>query len=949
MTVRTRALGVGLLVTAILAANLARGQAARGDQEQQPLDQAIPLDPAITAGRFENGLQYFIRANTEPARRAELRLVVNVGSIVEADDQQGLAHFVEHMAFNGTANFPKQALVAFMESIGMRFGPSVNAYTSFDETVYMLQIPTDRTDVIETSFQILEDWAHLVTFDGDEIDKERGVIIEEWRLRRGAAARMQDQQFPILLRGSQYADRLPIGKTDILESFPHDRLRAFYRDWYRPDLMAVIAVGDFDPATIEALMRKHFASIPKPEAARPRPSYPVPDHDETLFAIATDPEAPGTSVSVYSKLDTRDQSTYAAYRQSLVEGLFAGMLSQRLSEIAQKPDAPFMGAGTSRGQFVRTKEGVVLTALAKDGQIPAALASAFREAERVTRFGFTAGELDRQKTAVLRSFERAAAERRNQPSAQLAAEYVRHYLQGEPVPGIDLEHELAGRFVPEITLEEVNALARGWLPSANRVLMVSAPERAGTPVPTEAELSAVMAAVSSEDITAYVDAVDDAPLVDPLPEPGRVVDVRPANEFGISEWRLSNGIRVVLMPTTFRDDEIVFRAFSPGGTSLAPDEGFIAARTASLVIGAGTSGLGEWRALDLRKKLTGKVARVSASIGELEETLSGSASKRDLETMFQLVYLTFTEPRADAEIFKVLTEQNRMMLANQMNTPGYAFSVALASAVSQDHPRARPISVEDIDRMDLDASLAFYEDRFSDAGDFTFIFAGSFDLPTMRPLIERYLASLPATGRTESWRDVGVHFPDGIVTRRVEKGLEPQSRAAIVFSGPFENTRTERNAIRAMASILEVRLRETLREDLGGTYSVGAGASYERIPRSEYTVSINFGSAPERSDALVERVFSEIERLRADGPTAQEVQDAIEALVRAFETNIEQNGFLVSQLYFRYRDEMDVAGLFRAADDYRRITAAEIQAAAQTYLTTDRYVKVQLFPEGGTR
>ncbi len=945
MTVRIRTLAGALLVALVATGSLVAREpvGAPAQATAQPLDRPIPLDPSITTGTFDNGLRYFIRANGEPSGRAELRLVVNVGSIVEADDQLGLAHFVEHMAFNGTANFPKQELVAFMESIGMRFGPSVNAYTSFDETVYMLQIPTDTPKVLETSFQILEDWAHNVTMAGDEIDKERGVIIEEWRLGRGASARMQDEQFPVLLKGSQYAERLPIGKTDILETFPHERLRAFYRDWYRPDLMAVVAVGDFEPAAIERLVTRHFGSIPKAEKPVPRPAFGVPGHDETLFTIASDPEAPATTVAVYSKFDARDQSTYGAYRESLVEGLFSGMLSARFSELAQKPEAPFMGAGTSRGQFVRTAEGVVLSALAKEGQVPATLAALFREAERVTRFGFTQTELDRQKTNVLRSFERAVTERRNQPSAQLAAEYIRHYLQGEPVPGIELENELAGRFLPEVTLEEVNALARDWLPSANRVVMVSTPERPDVVVPTEAELAEVLATVSREPIAAYVDTAADEPLIDPVPEPGRVTAAVPANEFGITEWTLSNGVKVVLMPTAFKDDEVVFRAFSPGGTSLASDEAFVAARTASVVVGAG--GLGSFGPIDLRKKLTGTVARVSASIGSLEETLSGSASKKDLETMFQLVYLTFTQPRADEQMFEVITQQNRAMLTNQLNTPGYAFSVALTSALTQDHPRARPLAPEDIDRMNLEASLAFYRDRFADAGDFTFIFAGSFELDAIKPLVERYVASLPAAGRTETWRDPGITPPDGIVTRRVEKGLEPQSQAAIVFSGPFEYTTVERNAIRAMASILQTRLRETLREDLGGTYSVGAAASYDRIPRSEYSVSINFGSAPDRNDALVDRVFAEISRLKAEGPSPQEVSDAVEAMVRTFETSMEQNGYLVSQLYFRYRDGSDIAGLFHAVDGYRAITAEAVHAAARKYLSADRYVKVQLFPE----
>ncbi len=943
MTIPIRTFFAGCLVAALALAGLADAQTRAAQAVRAPLDQAIPLDPAIRTGTFDNGLRYFIRANTEPRKRAELRLVVNVGSIVEADDQQGLAHFLEHMAFNGTTHFPKQELVAFMESIGMRFGPSVNAYTSFDETVYMLQIPTDKPEVIETSFQILEDWAHNVTMAGDEIDKERGVVIEEWRLGRGAGMRMQEKQFPVLLKGSQYAERLPIGKTDILETFPHERLRAFYREWYRPDLMAVVAVGDFDPAVIEGLLTTHFASIPKASAPTPRPAYGVPSHDDTLFTIVSDPEAPGTMVAVYSKFDARDQSTFGAYRRSLVEGLFSGMLSARFSELAQKPDAPFMGAGTSRGQFVRTAEGVVLSALAKDGQVPGTLAALFREAERVTRFGFTQTELDRQRTDVLRSFEQAVTERRNQPSSQLAAEYIRHYLQGEPVPGIELEHELAGRFLPEVTLDEVNALARDWLPATNRVVMVSTPEREDVDVPTEAELADVLAAVSLEPIAAYVDTAGDEPLLAAVPEPGRVTATIPANEFGITEWTLSNGVRVVLVPTTFKDDEVVFRAFSAGGTSLAPDDMFVAARTASVVIGAG--GLGSFSPIALRKKLTGTVARVSASIGALEESLSGSASTKDLETMFQLLYLTFTEPRADAQMFDVITQQNRAMLGNQMNTPGYAFSVALSSALSQDHPRAGPLTLDDIDRMDLDASLTFYKDRFADAGDFTFIFAGSFELDALKPLVEQYVASLPATGRKETWRDVGIEPPAGVVTRRVEKGLEPQSQAAIVFSGPFEYTSVERNALRAMASILQTRLRETLREDLGGTYSVGASASYERLPRQQYSVSINFGSAPERNDALVERVFAEIARLQADGPTKQEIDDAIEALVRTFETSMEQNGYLVSQLYFRYRDGTDVADLFHAADAYRAITAGQVQASAKKHLKADRYVKVQLFPE----
>jgi zinc protease len=946
MIVRFRTRLALLLVVALAAASLpawAQSTPPASQARSAPLTQTIPTDPSVRTGELANGLRYYIRANTEPARRVELRLVVNVGSIVEDEGQEGLAHFVEHMAFNGTKNFPRQALVAFMESIGMRFGPSVNAYTSFDETVYMLQVPTDNAETISTSFQILEDWAHNLTLEGDEIDKERGVIIEEWRLRRGAGARMQDKQFPVLLKGSQYAERLPIGTFENLETFPHERLRRFYADWYRPDLMAVVAVGDVDVPAIEALIRRHFGAIPAAASPRARPMFEVPDQPGTAFAIATDPEAPNSTVSIYRKDAVRDPTTFGAYRQSLVEQLFSGMLSARYAELAQKPESPFIAAGTGRGLFVRTKEASMLNGLAKEGQIGETLSTLLVEAERVSQHGFTPTELDRQKTGMLRAYERQATERRNQPSAALAAEYIRNFLQREPIPGIELEYELAGRFLPEITLDEVNELARNWVPDGNRVILVNAPEKAGVEVPGEEALAKVIDAAASATVEAYVDTTGTEPLLDPLPEPGRIVETTPADAHGISEWRLSNGVRVVLMPTTFKDDEIVFNAFSPGGSSLVSDEDHVAADSAAAVLAMG--GIGQLNALDLRKKLTGKVANVGASIGDLEEGLSGSASTKDVETLFQRIFLQFTQPRADPQAFAVFQNQMRTMLANQEASPAFAFNRALQSALTQDHIRSRPITLDVLDELSLDKSLRIYQDRFADASDFTFIFVGSFDLDTMQPLVERYLGSLPSLDRQETWKDVGMTRPTETVERRVEKGVEPQSRASVVFVGPFEYTAENRNAIRAMASILQTRLRETLREDLGGTYSVGAGAAYSRWPKPEFQVSINFGSAPERNDALVTRTFEEIEKLRASGPTEQELNDAVEAMVRSYETSMEQNAYLAAQLRFRYRENEPVDGLFRVVEGYRALTREQIHDAAKQYLTTDRYVKVQLFPE----
>ena len=929
--------------TSLLGAQQPAPAAQPGSAATAALNSEIPLDAQITTGRFANGLRYYIRKNKKPEGRAELRLVVNAGSILEERDQSGLAHFVEHMAFNGTKHFPKQETVKFLESIGMRFGPSVNAFTSFDETVYMLQVPTDKPDVLDKAFLILEDWAHNVSFDDAEIDKERGVITEEWRLRRGAGARMQDKQFPILFKGSRYAERLPIGDMEVVQSFKHERLRKFYEDWYRPELMGVVAVGDFDKAAIEALVKQHFETIPKSPATKLRPTYNVPEQPGTLYAIATDKEASGTSVAVYSKMPARDQTTVAAYRQQIVERLFSGMLSTRFSEMAQKPDAPFLGAGAGRGQFVRTLDVSTLSAGVKEDGIERGLDALFTEALRVEKFGFTETELQRIKTNIMRGLERAVTEKDNTPSASLADEYVRNFTDKEPSPGIEYEAALHARFLPEITLQEVNALAKQWVPDKNRVVLINAPQKEGLTIPDEAKLAGVITAATRKELTPYVDAVANASLLDSAPTPGTVTKTATKDAFGITEWELSNGVKVVLKPTTFKEDEILFQAFSPGGTSLASDADFVPADTSAQVIASG--GLGKFSAVDLRKVLTGKVASARPFIGELDEGLRGSASKKDLETLFQLIYLTFTAPRADPAIFSVLTSAMKSQLSNQKASPEFAFAEALNSIMTQDHPRAKMASPEMIDKMNLDKSLAFYKDRFGDASDFTFVFVGSFDAATMKPLVEKYLGALPATHRQETWKDIGLKHPTGVIEKRVDKGLEPKSRAAVVFTGPFDYTQENRIAIRAMADVLEVRLRESIREDLGGTYSISADANYTKVPRGEYTLEVSFGCNPDRTDELVKTVMKEIDALKTDGPTDKQVADVKETFLRDQETNMKQNGYLLGQIAVRYEFNEDLTSLFNLADYYKKIDAATIKDAAQKYLNTANMVKLTLFPE----
>ena len=576
-----------------------------------PLTTPLPLDPEVASGRFPNGLRYFIRVNKEPANRAELRLAVNAGSILEDDDQLGLAHVVEHMAFNGTRNFPKQELIRFLESTGMRFGPSINAFTSFDETVYMLQIPTDKADLLARAFLILEDWAHGVSFDPVEIDKERGVIIEEWRTRLGAGARIQEQQLPVILKGARYAERLPIGRPDSLKTFRHERLRQFYSDWYRPDLMTVVAVGDFDPASVRQLIEKHFGSLTPPAVPRVRPSYGIPDTPGTSYAIATDAEMTSTTVGVINKLPMRDHVTVGGYRQDAVQRLYIGMFNARCSELAQKPDPPFVAAAASRGAMMRSREAASLNAMVKETGIARGLEAVLLEAHRVAKQGFTPTEFDRQKREILRRLEQQLAERNKQPSSMLADRLVRHALQQDPMPGIEIEHALAQRFLPEITLAEVNALAGAWLGESNRVVTVVAPKKEGLAIPDQPALAGVIAASAAKEVAPYVDMPDNKPLLDPLPAPGRVVKSSANDAAGLTEWRLSNGVRVALKPTDYKQDEIVFRGYSLGGTSLASDADYIPASTATSVVGAG--GVGTFSAIELRKLMAGKVA--SARVG----------------------------------------------------------------------------------------------------------------------------------------------------------------------------------------------------------------------------------------------------------------------------------------------------------------------------------------------
>jgi len=930
---------IGLVLA--LSACVFTGQQAGNEAIDLKAD--LPLDPSLVTGQLDNGLTYFIKANPKPENRAELRLVVNAGSILEDEDQRGLAHLLEHMCFNGSTDFPKQDLVNYLESIGMRFGPDLNAYTSFDETVYMLQVPTDSTDQLNKGLQILENWAHKVTLAGDEIDKERGVVHEEWRLGRGAGQRMFDKQLPIVFKGSRYAVRLPIGSMDVVDHADYETIRRFYREWYRPDLMAVIAVGDFDPQEMEGKIKALFEPIPKREQERERQVFDVPDHAETLYAIASDPEATRSSVNILFKHPAQVATTVGEYRENIIERIYHEMLNARFNEIAQQADAPFLYAYSTKWGWARTSEMVALGAGVVDGGIADGLQAVLVESERVRRFGFTTTELERAKKSVLRSMEKLYNERDKQESRGYASELIRHFLEDESVAGIAYEYKLYQQTVPGIALDEVNALAQQFITDDNRVVMASSPEKEGVAVPTAAELEAVLAGIGNIAIEPYVDQVSKEPLISDLPHLGNIQSSRHYDDLDVDEFTLSNGVRVVLKQTDFKNDEVLFQAFSPGGYSLFSDADLTTGKMAAQIMNH--NGLGNFSTVDLQKLLAGKEVSTSPYIQALYEGLRGSASPADLETLFQMIYLQFTASRQDIEAFASLMTQLRTQLQNKSLSPESAYQDTLNVTLTSHNPRRKPMTVNMLDQVNQAKAQQLYNDRFDDAGDFTFLFVGNFDKARIMPLILQYLGGLPATGRDESWADEQINTPRGLIQREVKRGVEPKSSTRIVFPGTFEYTRQNRYDLYSMTQVLNIRLREVLREDMGGVYGVGVWASMSKEPKQEYTINVAFGCAPERVQELTDATLAEIKQLMQARPAAEYVNKVKETQRREREINIKKNGYWLNSLAVYYREGRDLADFMKFNELIDSFSADHAQAAAAKYFHLDDMIQVTLNPE----
>ncbi len=926
-----------LLITACSSVKHPAGPEELQSQEEQ----AIALDPLVKSGVLENGLHWYIRPNREPAGRASLRLVVNAGSVLEEDDQQGLAHFCEHMAFNGTEHFAKMELVDYLESIGMAFGPEINAYTGFDETVYMLEIPTDDDEIINNAFQVLEDWAHLVSYEDEEVEKERGVIQEEWRLGRGASGRILDKMVPVLFKDSLYAERLPIGKMDVVMNAPPQRLRDFYKKWYRLSLMAVIVAGDIEPDKARTLIENYF-SYPAPEEPVVRPEIPVAVGTETELCIIEDPELTYSSIEISVKTEKPDRRTESDYRSMLAESMTWSMFNNRLDEIARKPEPPFIGAGGGTGRIVRTAGNISCYASVDTDMVEEALTSLVAELERAVRFGFSEAELERKRAEYLKSIEEYYRERENIPSSGFAEELTEYYLNDVFMPGIQAEYELYKRFIPSISLEEINEYAVGMLPGAGRTVTVIYPE--GAEVPDEEEIIRIAESGSSMTLDKYFDDSLERDLVENTPEAGAVDERSYYESIDTELWHLSNGADVIIRKTDFRDDEILFSAFSRGGLSLHTDEQFISGRYAPLLLSL--SGLGEFNAVQLEKKLAGLSIRLSPYIGNYFEGISGRFSPEEITPFMQLVYLYFTAPDFDESAAGNLVARLESLIENRSADPMNDYYDRIAEILTRDSFRSRPLDQERLAMLEPGLAREVYETRFGGADDFVFVFTGNVDKTALEEAVQVWVASLPSGVHHEEPADLGVRPPSGPVDETVYRGIEQQGRVRMSFTNELKEWSPDIELqIEITAQVLETLMRETLREELGGTYHIAVNPSVMREPWPSAAVHIEFGCDPDRSDELSRKVIDVITAVSAGELEEQYIIREEQQYRRGYEKSVEENAFWLNHLEesFGYGDDPEeilTPELFN-----EKISKESVVRTVCEYLDTDSYIRVRLNPE----
>ncbi len=912
-------------------------------QAKSAVNKPLPLNKEVRYGKLPNGLTYYIQHNNKPENRVELRLAVNAGSNQEEETQKGLAHFVEHMAFNGTRHFSKNELVNYLESIGTKFGAHLNAYTSFDETVYMLQLPADKKEILEKGLTVLEDWANGLSFDTTEINKERGVVLSEWRNGLGASKRMMDKYLPVVYHQSRYADRLPIGDTSILLHAPYERLSTFYKSWYRPELMAIIIVGDIDVVAMEKEVKKRFGSMKNPASQLKKEIYILPEHQQTLVSICTDPEATNSRAMIIYKHPADNQNSETGYKRYLMNALFNGMFNNRLQELMQQPSPPFFAAYSGYERETRANDAFNLTAVEKSGQAVDALKVLLTENERIKRYGFTATELERQKTELLTNYENALKEKDKTESDDLTGEYVAHFLENVPAPGIEKEFSLAKKIIPFITLRDINALPVKYITDANRVIVLTAPESEKKSLPSENDIVELADKIKEDAITPYKDNFSKESLIKIPPTPSSVVKETKNEKFNITTLELKNGVRVLLKPTNFKNDEILMTAYSPGGSSLYADEDYMSADYSNAIVIE--SGVATFNKIALQKLLTGKTAVCYPFVGELDEGFNGSCSQKDLETMLQLTYLYFTQPRKSADDFSSFMSKQKSSVEHILDNPGAYFIDTFQNLIFNNNIRRGITTTDKLNKVGFEKSFQIYKERFKDAADFTFVLVGNFDIEKIKPLLEIYLGGLPSNGQKETWKDPNILKKTGISSTRVKMGQTQKNLVGIHFHGQAAWTEEEYFIFNTMLKILDIQLREALREDKGGVYGVGVNGQFAERPKNAYGINIQFNTDPKRTDELIKAVYQNIDSLKNSFTSDEKIKKVQETLRRERETDLKENGFWVNSIAYFDEYRKDINALENYPNLIDKLDRQKIKDAFNKYLIMNNYIEVVLEPE----
>ncbi len=911
--------------------------------------QNIPTDPSVRIGTLSNGMKYYIKKNTLPEKKVDFRLAINAGSILEDENQRGLAHFMEHMNFNGTKNFPDNKLVDFLQSIGVKFGQHLNAYTSFDETVYMLPVPLDKPGNLDAGLKVMEDWAFNATLSDEQINKERGVVLEELRLGLGADKRMSDKYLPKLLYNSQYAERLPIGKKEVLENFKPEVIRQFHKDWYRPDLMAIVVVGDINVDEVEKKIKDNFSKYKNPAKPKERKTFDLPNHKETLVAVETDPDATSSMVQFIMKDSEAYQPdvTVEQYNQSIIENLTSTMLNNRLRELVNSTNPPFTyGSVYHGGTYARSKEGFQGFAMVKDGGQLYALKVLLEETERAKRFGFTQTELDRAKAQILSNLERSYNNRDKTESDMLVDEYVRNFLEKEPIPGIAWEYEDTKKFLPSVSLAQTNEVIKKFVKDDSRVVVITGPKKENVPMPTQAMVLNMFESVKMADLKPYEEKETIKNLVKPFKSEGKIAKTETDAKLGTTTWTLSNGAKVTFKKTDFKDDEIVFSARSLGGSSLINDTDYNKTQFAFPALSeAGVNGFSK---SDLTNYLAGKQVSVNPMVSSLFEGISGRTTQKDLGTAMELIYAYFTGLNYNPDAFNAYKTKQSAMLDNLLSNPQFYFSSEHAKFMNQKNPRFIGIVPLEKEWANTDYKKAYdiYKEKFSNAGNFHFYFVGNIDEATFKNEVLQYIASLPSTGKSANFKDTGYRQMTGDFTKVYKKGKDPKSMVTISYAGEAPYNEKDALALEALGEVATIKVIEKLREDESGIYGGGARGGMVKVPYGNYYFSISFPCGPENAEKLTKSAMTELQKLIDKGPEQKDLDKYKEGEYNDHKTSLKDNMYWMNALTKNQMSGSDKYEILNYEEKVKALTAKDLQEVGKKYLTKGRVVAT-LMPEDG--